>query len=346
MYRKKETPFEIKSEEDWKKINLGWWVSYKCNECGEKHVKSVSELKNAKNTCLIRFQYYKKETPFEIQSEEDWKNVKNGWYVSYICNECGERHVKIITNKSNKSNTCFNKISHCKKETPFEIQSEEDWKKVKKGWYVSYICNECGERHVKNVSKIGCKNTCLIKFPYRNIETPFEIKSEEDWKKVKCGWYVSYICNECGERHVKIISKGRRKNTCLNKISYRNIETPFEIKSEEDWKKVKCGWYASYICKECGERHVKKMNRTTLKNTCYNPSSPVYRNKETPFEIQSEEDWKNVKNGWYVSYICNECGERHIKLCTKQNCKNTCCRQSNIKYTYRPTYIDQFIFAI
>ena len=38
-----------------------------------------------------------------------------------------------------------------------------------------------------------------------------------------------------------------------------------------------------------------------------------FRNKETPFEIQTEEDWKKVKNGWYVSYICNKCGKRHIK---------------------------------
>ena len=38
-----------------------------------------------------------------------------------------------------------------------------------------------------------------------------------------------------------------------------------------------------------------------------------YRNKETPYEIQSEEDWKKVKTDWYVSYICNACRIRHIK---------------------------------
>ena len=71
-----------------------------------------------------------------------------------------------------------------------------------------------------------------------------------------------------------------------------------------------------------------------------------YRNKETPFEIQSEEDWSKVKFGWYVSYICNKCGERHVKKTTIYTCKNTCYKPNNIKYTYQPTYIDQFVFAI
>ena len=110
--------------------------------------------------------YCNKETPFEIQSEEDWKKVKLGWYVSYICNKCGEKHIKIIRTDKERKNTCLNKIkmSHCNKETPFEIKSEEDWNSVKTGWHVSYICNKCGERHVKNISGLKCiKNTCLNK---------------------------------------------------------------------------------------------------------------------------------------------------------------------------------------
>ena len=74
---------------------------------------------------------------------------------------------------------------------------------------------------------------------YRNKETPFEIKSEGDWKKIKKSWYVSYICNKCGERHIKIASNSRNaKNTCLKKTLYFSKKTPFEINSEEDWKKV------------------------------------------------------------------------------------------------------------
>ena len=71
----------------------------------------------------------------------------------------------------------------------------------------------------------------------------------------------------------------------------------------------------------------------------------MYRHKETPFEIQSEEDWKKVRSKWYVSYICNKCGERHVKKVLKHNCKNTCYKANNIKYTYQPTYIDQYVFA-
>ena len=96
-------------------------------------------------------------------------------------------------------------------------------------------------------------------------------------------------------------------------MNFRNEETPFEIQSEEDWKKVKCGWYVSYICNKCSERHIKKIDKRNRKNTCFDPSFSVYKNKETPFEINSEDDWKKVKCGWYVSYICNKCGERHIK---------------------------------
>ena len=326
-FHKKETPFEIKSEEDWKKVKGAWWVSYICNTCGERHVKKVWSLKEANNTCQIS---YKKETPFEIKSEEDWKKVKLGWWVSYICNTCGERHVKYIANSSSIKNKC--RISYYKKETPFEIKSEEDWKKVKLNWYVSYICNTCGKRHVKIISNLKCvKNTCLIS--YRNKEIPFEIKSEEDWKKVKVGWYVSYTCNKCGERHVKFIGNSNCiKNTCLNKIQYYKKETPFEIKSEEDWKKVKLGWRISYICNTCGERHVKGVsNLRNAKNTCQN--NLTYHNKETPFEIKSEEDWKKVKVRWYVSYICNKCGERHVKKVNDLKwAKNTCKKKTkNIK---------------
>ena len=98
--------------------------------------------------------YRNKETPFEIKSEEEWENVKVGWWVSYICNKCGERHKKVIGNNSRKINICLKKIPYYNKETPFEIQSEEDWKKVKAGWYVSYICNECGKKHVKKVCEL------------------------------------------------------------------------------------------------------------------------------------------------------------------------------------------------
>ena len=132
----------------------------------------------------------------------------------------------------------------------------------------------------------------------------------------------------------------------MKKNPYCNKETPFEIQSEEDWNKVKRGWYVSYICNTCGERHVKIVSNKNRNNTCYKPSSFIHRNKETPFEIQSEEDWKNVKHGWYVSYICNKCGEKHIKIVGRLKCaKNTCYKPNNIKYTYQLTYIDRFIFA-
>ena len=119
------------------------------------------------------------------------------------------------------------KNPYCNKETPFDIQSEEDWKNVKLDWYVSYICNTCGKIHVKRVSRLeSAKNTCT-NIPYRNKETPFEIQSEEDWNKVKHGWYVSYICNKCGERHVKIVSNQNRKNTCIKKFD--NIKIDYKI---------------------------------------------------------------------------------------------------------------------
>lgn len=127
-------------------------------------------------------------------------------------------------------------------------------------------------------------------------------------------------------------------------MNYRNKETPFEIKSEEEWENVKVGWWVSYICNKCGERHKKVIGNNSRKiNTCL--KKIPYYNKETSFEIQSEEDWKKVRSKWYVSYICNKCGERHVKKVIKHNCKNTCYKQSNIKYTYQPTYIDQYIFA-
>jgi predicted RNA-binding Zn-ribbon protein involved in translation (DUF1610 family) len=161
-FHNKETPFEIKTEEDWKKVKGAWYVSYVCNKCGERHVKKVWSLKWANNTCQIS--HYKKETPFEIKSEEDWKKVKLGWWVSYVCNTCGERHVKSVSNLRNAKNTCQNNLTYHKKETPFEIKSEEDWKKIKVRWYVSYVCNKCGERHVKKVNDLKwAKNTCKKK---------------------------------------------------------------------------------------------------------------------------------------------------------------------------------------
>lgn len=47
----------------------------------------------------------------------------------------------------------------------------------------------------------------MKKNPYCNKETPFEIQSEEDWNIVKGKWWVSYMCNTCGEKHVKYISR-------------------------------------------------------------------------------------------------------------------------------------------
>ena len=294
---------------------------------------------------------YNKETPFEIKSEEDWKIVKCGWYVSYICNKCGERHVKKVGNLKCVKNTCLKKTPHCNKETPFEIKSEEDWNSVKTGWHVSYICNKCGERHVKKVCNLkNAKNTCLKKTPHCNKETPFEIKSEEDWKKINLGWWVSYKCNECGEKHIKIIRTNKeRKNTCLNKtkMSYCNKETPFEIKNEEDWNSVKTGWNVSYICNKCRKRHVKKVGSLIYaKNTCIDKNIP-YCNEETPFEIKNEEDWKKVKCGWHVSYICNKCRKRHVKKVSGLKCiKNTCLNKTkNIKINYHSNYVDSFIFA-
>lgn len=72
-----------------------------------------------------------------------------------------------------------------------------------------------------------------------------------------------------------------------------------------------------------------------------------YRHKETPFEIRSEEDWKKVKLGWYVSYICNKCNERHVKVVGNLKCiKNTCLNKTkNIKINYHSNYVDRFIFA-
>lgn len=72
-YCKKETPFEIKSEEDWNKIKLGWWVSYICNTCGERHVKSVSRLTLARNTCLKKTMRIKKI-----------KNIKINYHSNYV----------------------------------------------------------------------------------------------------------------------------------------------------------------------------------------------------------------------------------------------------------------------
>ena len=139
MKYNKETPFEIKSEEDWNSVKTGWHVSYICNKCGERHVKKVGNLKCVKNTCIKKTPHCNKETPFEIKSEEDWNSVKTGWHLSYICNKCGERHVKKVCNLKNAKNTCIKKTPHCNKETPFEIQSEEEWEKTKLNWYVSYI---------------------------------------------------------------------------------------------------------------------------------------------------------------------------------------------------------------
>ena len=72
-----------------------------------------------------------------------------------------------------------------------------------------------------------------------------------------------------------------------------------------------------------------------------------YRHKEMPFVIQSEEDWKKVKCGWHVSYICNKCGERHVKKISGLKCiKNTCLNKTkNIKINYHSNYVDRFIFA-
>ena len=233
------------------------------------------------------------------------------------------------------------------KETPFEIQSEEDWKKVKGKWYVSYICNTCGERHIKRVSELKyAKNTCLNDIPYRNEETPFEIKCEEDWKKVKSDWWVSYICNTCREKHVKRISRlDNAKNTCLKKL-YCNKESPFKIKCEEDWKNVKGNWWISYICSDCGENHIRFIHqRKWAKNICTNKET--HYKIESPFEIKSEEDWKKVKGKWWVSYVCNTCGKRHIKRISESKyAKNTCIKKSkNIKINYHSNYVDRFIFA-
>ena len=173
---------------------------------------------------------------------------------------------------------------------------------------------------------------------YRNKETPFEINSEEDWKKVKYNYYVSYICNACGERHIKRVSRlVDAKNTCINRfVPYRYKETPYEIKSEEDWKKVKTDWYVSYICNACVVRHIKKVFRLgDAKNTCIDKFVP-YHYKETPYEIKSEEDWKNVKGNWWISYICSECGKNHIKFIYKRKyAKNICL--NNIPYRNKET---------
>ena len=41
-YRNEEKPFEIKSEEDWKKVNVGWYVKYQCSKCNETHIRKIS----------------------------------------------------------------------------------------------------------------------------------------------------------------------------------------------------------------------------------------------------------------------------------------------------------------
>ena len=330
MKYNKETPFEIKSEEDWKKIKLNWCVSYTCNECGKKHVKRVCDLKYAKNTCLNKISHYKKETPFEIKSEEDWKKVKVNWYVSYTCNECGKKHVKRVGGLKWAKNTCYDRVSgkYGNKETPFEIKSEEDWKKVKHGWYVSYICNECGERHIKSVSDLkNAKNTCFHKAPYRNKETPYEIKSGEDLKKVKLGWYIKYRCEKCGLYHIRNINnKNQLKFVCLNTNIFHDSKTPFEIKSEEDWKKVKKGWFVKYHCKICGLYHtirvidnnIDKMKACITLYNVTNLNQYPYLNKQMPFSINNNYDWVIVRPGWYVKYRCLECHETHIRKITNE----------------------------
>ena len=62
-------------------------------------------------------------------------------------------------------------------------------------------------------------------------------------------------------------------------MNFRNEKTPFEINSEEDWKMVKCGWYVSYICDKCGEKHIKKIDKRNRKNTCFDPSFSLYKNE-------------------------------------------------------------------
>lgn len=66
-FRNEETPFIIRSEEDWKKVKSNWWVSYICNKCGKQHVKKVGSLKCIKNTCLNKT-----------------KNIKINYHSNYV----------------------------------------------------------------------------------------------------------------------------------------------------------------------------------------------------------------------------------------------------------------------
>ena len=167
--------------------------------------------------------------------------------------------------------------------------------------------------------------------PIKKIRTLIIINNKDDWKKVKTGQMFSYRCKECGEIHTKIrYSSSMDMKRCMNTIRYHNKETPFKIKSIEDWNKVKCGWYISYICNKCGKKHIKYIsNEKEIKNDCYIDIDKIsflpYQYKEMPFKINKIYDWVIVKPGWYVKYKCPICNKNHIRKILNKNNKGFKC---------------------
>ena len=171
---------------------------------------------------------------------------------------------------------------------------------------------------------------------YRNKEKPFEIKSEEDWKKVNSGWYVKYQCDICGEYHIRhLANKTQIKQRCLNCKNYQNPKTPLIIKTDKEWEKISMGWYVKYQCKVCGLYHTKRvLNKNTDKmNVCISISDSEnvnfnqfpYLNEQMPFTINNKYDWAIVRPGWYVKYQCSKCNETHIRKISIESDKGFKC---------------------
>ena len=147
------------------------------------------------------------------------------------------------------------------------INDEDDWKLVKVGNMFSYKCKECGKTHIKIRYNSSMDMKRCVQSRYRNTERIFKIKNEEDWKLVKKGWYISYICNKCGEEHIKFIEKEKDiKNDCymdpdisLVYLPYYFKEMPFKINKIYDWAIVRPSWYVKYKCPICNKNHVRKI---------------------------------------------------------------------------------------
>lgn len=167
--------------------------------------------------------------------------------------------------------------------------------------------------------------------PIKTVCKFITINDEEDWKKVKIGYTFSYKCKECGEIHTKLrYNSSMDMKRCMNTLRYHNKETPFVIRSEEDWKKVKTGWHISYICNKCGKKHIKfTSDEKEIKNDCYIDMDKIsflpYHYKEMPFKINEIYDWVAVQPGWYVKYKCPICNKNHIRKILNKKDKGAKC---------------------